>query len=244
MADDSKNQGSGTKGSGDASKSNDQTKPKSEDPGEAIQKAKADVQATGAKAKTEAGSVAEQAKQAASDVKDEATQAARDVAGTARDEIQGALEEQKAAGAERARRVADAIDRAGKELEREIPVVGDAMHRAAHEIEAIADALRDREPAELLDVAQDFARRQPAMFAGALGLVGFAAVRFLMASPRSDQAAAGSTGRSTSGAERTGMTSMPQVASKSSGTASGDPGGVSPEAPGFGSGNAEPKGGT
>lgn len=244
MMDDSKDQGPGAKGSGDAFKAKGDAKAKPDDPGQAVKTAKTDAQSTGAKAKKELGAIAEEARQAASDVKDEAKQAASDVAETARGEIQDALEEQKAAGAERARRIADAIDRAGDEIGKEIPFVGDAMRRAAHELEDIAEAVRDREPSELLDVAQDFARRQPALFAGAIGLVGFAAVRFLMASSRSGDGAATSSGTSASGTSRTNTLSMPKTAPRTSATASGDPGGVSPAAPGFGSANADPKGGT
>ena len=210
-----------------------------DDPAKATRKAEADAKVAGAQAKEGAASVAQEARRAASGVKAEATQAARDVAATARGEIQGALEEQKAAGAERAKRIAGAIDRAGDELGEEIPMVGEMMHRAAREIEHTATAVREREPGELVEVAQDFARRQPALFAGAVGLLGFAAVRFLKASPRAGghaggydataprrlgappASALGSTGAASRGPAPTGM-------------GSGDPGGVATQAPGLG----------
>lgn len=244
MADDTKDQGTGAKGSSGTSKVKDDSKAKSDDPGKAIEKAKADAQATGAKAQKEGGAVAGEVRKAASEVKDEAKQAASDVVETARGELQVAFKDQKTAGAERAQRIAAAIGRAGDDLGKEIPVVGDAMHRAAREIEDIAQAVRDREPGELLDVAQDFARRQPALFAGAIGLMGFAAVRFLMASSRSGSGTETSDGASTSGAARTGTVTMPKAAQDMGIPASGDPGGVSPAAPGFGSANANPEGGT
>ena len=216
----------------------DEAKAKSDSLGKATGKAKADAQSAGAKVKKEAGTVVEEASKAASEVKDKAKQAASDVAGTARDEMQGAFGDQKTAGVERLQGIAEAIGRAGDELGKEVPFLGDAMDRAARELEDIAEAVRDRDPRELLGVAQDFARRQPALFAGAIGFVGFAAVRFLMASSRSD-------GESRSSSLRAGQadtTFVPKGAPKSSVPASGDPGGVDPAAPGFGKANAEPKG--
>lgn len=242
--DDTKGQRSGAKGTGAASKAKSDAKGKPNDPGPAVERAKADAKAAGGKARKEAGSVADEAAKAASDVTDKAKRAASDVAETARSELRGALDEQKAAGADRAQRIADAIERAGDELGKEIPVLGDAMQRAAQEIEGIAEAVRNREPRELLDVAQGFARRQPALFAGAVGLAGFAAVRFLMASPRSGAGTGMSAATAGSGADRTGSPSIPSTVPDRDTPATGDPGGVSPVAPGFGPADADVKGGT
>lgn len=245
MADDmkkdyAKNQGAEDTGGPAKAKVKDDAKAKTDALGKSTEKARADAQSTGAKAKKEAAKVAEEARKAATEVKDKAGQAAGDVAGTARNEIQGALKEQKTAGVERLQGIAEAIGRAGDELGKEVPFVGEAMDRAARELEDLAEAVRDREPRELLGVAQDFARRQPALFAGALGLVGFAAVRFLMASSRSSS----ESKTSSPGADRADTTIVPKGAPGSSVPASGDPGGVDPAAPGFGTANAEPKGAT
>ena len=240
MADETKGTKTSTAQSDDASGA----KAKSGDLGKAANEAKSTAKAAAGKAKAEAASVAEEAKRAASDVKAEAAQAARDVADTARGELHGAIEEQKSAGAERAKRIAGAIDRAADELGEEIPFAGDVLHRAAHEIEDIAEAVRNREPRELIGVAQDFARRQPALFAGAVGLVGFAAVRFWMSSSRDRDEAAAMGGGTGSGASRREVPSLPKTAPAPDATASGDPGGVSPAAPGFGEGNVEPEGGS
>lgn len=232
-----------TKGKASAKGSDDASGAKG-DPGKAAAEAKSAAKSAAGKARKEAGAVAQEAKQAASDVTAQAKKAARDVAGTAQGELKGAIEEQKSAGAERAQRIAGAIDRAGDELAEEIPFAGDVMHRAAQEIETVATAVRERDPRELLDVAQDFARRQPALFAGAVGLLGFAAVRFVMASPR-----AGDDAVTVGGSAPAGPGSGPEgKALEATGvqgtrtTASGDPGGASPAAPGFGEGNTEPEG--
>ena len=241
MADDMKKDNTESQGSeGTGGTAKDNTKPKMDPLGKSTEKAKSDAQSTGEKVKKEAGTVVEEARKAASEVKDKARQAAGDIAGTARNEIQGALKEQKTAGVERLQGIAAAIGRAGDELGKEVPFVGEAMDRAARELENIAEAVQDREPGELLGVAQDFARRQPALFAGALGLVGFAAVRFLMTSSR-----AGSESKTSSpGADRADTAFVPEGAPGSGGLASGDPGGIDPAAPGFSTANPEPKGAT
>ena len=119
--------------------------------------------------------------------------------------------------------------------------MGDYVRRAAHEIGTLADAVRDRDPAELVEVAQDFARRQPALFAGVTGLLGFAAVRFLTASaPRGGSASGSGYGGSGYGGRKaigTGGSAELDAALAPGGSAtpaSGDPGGVAPVAPGFG----------
>ena len=138
-------------------------------------------------------------------------------------------------------RIADAVDRAGGELDREIPFVGDYVHRAADELETVGRAVRQRDVDELVGVAQDFARRQPAIFAGVVGLAGFAAVRFVMASAQ--RSASGSGGQRSFGSYRGeqrsegshgGEAAMRAALGESTGHASGDPGGVAPEAPGLG----------
>ncbi|QDA36083.1 hypothetical protein E4191_18320 (plasmid) [Paracoccus liaowanqingii] len=234
--DDAKSRGS--EGAGGTNK--EDTKAKTNALEKSAEKAKADAQSTGTKVKKEVGTVVEEARKAATHVKEQAGQAAGDVAGKARDEIHGAIDEQKNAGVERLQSIAGAIGRAGDELGKEVPFVGEALDRAARELDDLAEAVRDREPRELLDVAQDFARRQPVLFAGALGLVGFAAVRFFRASPQSS----GKSYTSSSGSDRANTTFVPEGAPKPSGAASGDPGGVDPAAPGFGAVNKETKGAT
>ena len=206
----------------------------------AAESAKADAKATGAEAQKSAKGVADAARRAASDVASEATGAAQDLAATASEQLQGAVERQKAEGAERARRIAKAIERAGDDLGKEIPVVGDYVRRAAHEIDALADAVRERDPAELVGVVRDFARRQPALFAGVTGLLGFAAVRFLTASASAGGTVSGSgsgmggSGRVAIGADDRSDLDAALAPGGSSAPSSGDPGGVAPEAPGFG----------
>ena len=54
--------------------------------------------------------------------------------------------------------------------------------------EKLSTSIRDNSIDELMSQAQDFGRRQPAVFLGAAALLGFAASRFLLASAnRSNQ---------------------------------------------------------
>ena len=210
---------------------------------------------TGEEAAADAAATAgQEAKDVASDVAGKAKKSASDTAARLRD----AVEEQKAAGAERAKGIAGAINRAADELDDEIPEAAHYVRRAAEELEHLSDEVRERDAGELLRMAQDFARRQPTIVLGATALVGFAAVRFFMTSaqPRQvstissdrgpDQARpspATQAGRSTKPnsddaqahhANATPPTS-PTEASNAPGssTSSGDPSGLSSQAPGF-----------
>lgn len=217
-------------------------------------KAKADAKSAGAEAKAGARDVAGEARRAVSDVASSATEAAQGLASKAGEQLHDVAEERKAAGAERAQRIAHAVERAAGELDEELPAVGDYVRRAAKELEHVAETVRDREPAELLDVAQDLARRQPVLFAGATALLGFAAVRFLTASAPADRGGyrSGGTVGTGTGAARSGRATTDggaelerALSAGGSGShASGDPGGVAPEAPGLGLDDPKPAGDT
>ena len=197
------------------------------------------------KAKQGAGDVAEEARKVAADVSANASEAARGLASSATEQLHDVAEDRKEQAAERVSRIAQAVDNAAGELDREIPFVGHYVHRTAHELEVVAGEVRERDVSELVDVAKGFARRQPALFAGVTGLLGFAAVRFLMASPSSvegAQGAAGSSGQRAFGGSadrRSGNPGTEEEALKEALSPdrdtpiSGDPGGVAPEAPGF-----------
>ena len=202
--------------------------------------AKAKAKSAAEEARRGASGVAEEARQTASQVADDATEAVSELAASASEQIQEAAAEQKEAAAERVLRIADAVDRAGGELDREIPFVGDYVHRTARELKTVGTTVRDRDLRELVGVTQDFARRQPALFAGVAGLIGFAAVRFVMASTTNGAEGYGSaSGGSTLGGSRQGggrgEAALQAALREADGSAadgpSGDPGGVAPRAP-------------
>jgi hypothetical protein len=66
--------------------------------------------------------------------------------------------------------VADAIRQGSASLETEQPQIGGLIGTAANKIDEAATYVTDREPMELMDGAQAFARRQPALIIGG-GLV-------------------------------------------------------------------------
>jgi hypothetical protein len=126
----------------------------------------------------EASSLANEAKAAVNDLGDRAKQGVLDAA----DHVRGLAEEQKAAGADRFKGYAGSINRAADSLDEEMPMVANFARKAAGEIEHLADAVKDRDLADLVGVVHDYARRQPAVFLGATALAGFVVARFLSTS--------------------------------------------------------------
>jgi hypothetical protein len=115
---------------------------------------------------------------------------AKDVASGTGDKLRHAVEDQKNAGADFVSGIAGAVRRAAGEFDGQIPQAGDYIRRAAEQIDGASEALRQRDLSQLLQGAQDFARRQPTFFLGATVLAGFVAVRFLKSS-KPHQPAAG-----------------------------------------------------
>lgn len=178
--------------------------------------------------------VADQAKTAASSAAAAVSDKAQYVVSGASDELVHVIEERKDEGAERLHRVADAIVRASSELQEDLPLVASYVKRGASKIDALAETIKERDGRTLSAEAGDFVRRHPGAIAGLLGLVGFATVRFLMATP--PQSGARDRNQDDGGPDTSDAASMTQAlrsAATSKGTASGDPGSTSPEAPGF-----------
>jgi len=125
-----------------------------------------------------AGASADQLKEQASEMAD----AAKDVASQATDHIQEAVSEKKGAGADYVGSLADAMRRAAREFDSELPVAGKYIRKAAAQIDNVSDSIRTGDFNDLVRSAQSFARRQPTAFLGIATLTGFAAVRFLKSS--------------------------------------------------------------
>lgn len=126
---------------------------------------------------TSSGSVANELKQEASKIADAAEEA---VAG------------KKNIAAEYVEAVAVAINRGAHELEQKGRSESASLaHHAADQLEGLARQITSRQPRELFDDFQSFARRQPALCFGIAALAGFGLVRFLKSSSgRSDASAA------------------------------------------------------
>jgi len=75
--------------------------------------------------------------------------------------------------------VSRAMQRAAGEFEKDVPQAARYIRRAGSQLASTADALRERDPRELVAEVEDLARRQPALFFGGAVILGFAALRFL-----------------------------------------------------------------
>jgi hypothetical protein len=125
-----------------------------------------------------ASSSAEQGKGEAADLSDKA----KDVADQAGEKLKEAVSERKVAGADYVRGIAEAMRRAGREFDQDLPIAGKYIRKAASQVEDVADSIRTGDVGVLVRNAQSFARRQPTAFVAIAALAGFAVVRFLKSS--------------------------------------------------------------
>lgn len=128
---------------------------------------------------TKASEAAQSVKQTAQYEVDEIGTAAKEIANDATAKFKSAVTEQKVAGAEYLANISSAMQRAAGEFERDVPEAARYIRRAGGQLANAADALRQRDPRELVSEIEDFARRQPALFFGGAVILGFAALRFL-----------------------------------------------------------------
>ena len=120
---------------------------------------------------TTAHKLREKAEDVATDVRDAAEAKATEQAEMARDQA-----------ADETHRTAEAARAAGDAFGTET-VQGEALKQAASRIEDVARTLRNKPVDELMRDVSDFARRHPLLFLGGAAAAGFAAARFLKASP-------------------------------------------------------------
>ncbi|WP_322515823.1 hypothetical protein SR870_23085 [Rhodopseudomonas palustris] len=108
--------------------------------------------------------------------------AAREFASEAGETIKERANAQREAGADYIGGIADAIRRASREFDNDMPIAGVYMRKAASKVEEISDTVQRGDISDLVQGVQDFARRQPTAFLGIAVLAGFGAVRFLKSS--------------------------------------------------------------
>jgi hypothetical protein len=117
------------------------------------------------------------------------------VAGRAADTAQRAVDTQVDTATTRAgdmlSQVAQAVRSSGEQLRDQQPQVASLADTAASQVERFAGHLRETDLQRLMTEAEDFARRQPALFLGGAFALGLVASRFLKASP---QGGGGSSG--------------------------------------------------
>lgn len=136
----------------------------------------------------DARAVADEAQNVAEDIKSEAsaqveqlTDQAKAQLSQATDKVRGVAAEQKDLLAAQVGGVADAMDRVASDLEASNGASAHYARLIADNAEKLSSSIRDNSVDDLLGMAQDFGRRQPAAFIGAAALLGFAASRFLFA---------------------------------------------------------------
>ena len=139
--------------------------------------------------KRDARAVVDEAQNVAADVTSEASAQIEQLTGQAKeqlaqatDRVRGIASEQKDLLAAQVGGVADAMERVASDLESNNGASARYARMIADNAERLSSSIRDNSVDQLVGMAQDFGRRQPAAFIGAAALLGFAASRFLMAS--------------------------------------------------------------
>jgi ElaB/YqjD/DUF883 family membrane-anchored ribosome-binding protein len=114
-------------------------------------------------------------------VGDQAKETASSLASDAQQRFHGYMNEQVAAGADLAGRVANAIKTAADELDRTSPALSGMVRGAGEKVQDLSQQFRDRTADEILADTRDFVRRKPALVFGAAAALGFVAYRVLNA---------------------------------------------------------------
>jgi hypothetical protein len=131
---------------------------------------------------TSASSPKEMAASAAQTVKQEAAS----FAGEAREKVVDKLEQQKQSATHTLSDFANAIRKAGDELDQsDQSMATQLVRQAADGLEGLARSVTDKRPEELLDAVRDFGRRNPTAFIAGSVLAGIAIGRFLKSSSSS-----------------------------------------------------------
>jgi hypothetical protein len=114
-------------------------------------------------------------------VGDQAKEAASSLASDAQQRFHGYMDQQVAAGADLAGRVASVIKTAADELDRTSPALGGIVRSAGERVQDLSQQFRYKTADEVLTDTRDFARRKPALVFGAAAALGFVAYRVLNA---------------------------------------------------------------
>lgn len=125
---------------------------------------------------------------------EKARSAVDEAAEQARANLLRAAEHQKNTSAGQIGGIADAIHRAARELERELPQGARYIHQAAGWLDSASSSLRQRKVDELLGTFVRFCRQQPATVIGLAALAGLAVSELLKGSreiPASPHGASG-----------------------------------------------------
>ncbi len=123
------------------------------------------------------------AQQQATQVKEQVQQTAADLKSQVTEQATGKIEEQKTAASSSLNTLAHAVRQTADQLdENDQEVIARYIHRAAAQVENVADYIGRRDLRGLAQDAEQFARREPALFLGAAFTIGLFAARFLKSS--------------------------------------------------------------
>ena len=139
---------------------------------------KADANAAMDEARNVASKVAAEAGTQASELLDEAKSKVDETT----QKVRGMASEQKDLLANQISGVADAVDRVAGDLESNDNASAHYARMLADNAGKLSDTIRKNDVDQILNMAQDFGRRQPVAFLATAALLGFAASRFLTAS--------------------------------------------------------------
>ena len=103
------------------------------------------------------------------------------VASEAGERLRGVLDQPISTGADFIQQVARSARAIADNLEGGAPQLAQMVRQASGSAESFSHDIRDKSVQELIDVTQDFARRQPALFVGAAATAGFLLARFVKA---------------------------------------------------------------
>jgi ElaB/YqjD/DUF883 family membrane-anchored ribosome-binding protein len=110
---------------------------------------------------------------------DQAMETASSLASEAGQQLHGYMDQQIAAGADLAARVASAIRAAADELDRSSPMLGGAIRSAGDRIETLSHDIRHKTVNEFVADTRSLFQRKPAMVFGMAAAVGFVPYRLL-----------------------------------------------------------------
>lgn len=134
------------------------------------------------RARDAASSASETASNLAGQATGFASKAASALASEAQHKATGIMQQQMQAGADYVSLVSDTAHTAARELEDKAPELARMVHDVATRAEQFSKDLRNRSADEMLDMAWDYARRNPRMFLGGAIAIGFMFARFAKSS--------------------------------------------------------------
>jgi hypothetical protein len=136
-------------------------------------------------ARSEMEKLKDSARKEGSAAVDQIKSAAQSAVRNAQDSGQNFVKNQKDSLASRFSEYAQTVQSMSEKLRGDDDnILAGPAEKAAGSLNRISDYLREKEPAELLDDLESFARRKPELVFGGLFVIGFAAARFLKASRR------------------------------------------------------------